>query len=150
MGDYFVEELTPASASTSSAQGAGVAAAVATASTAVTSTPNKDLTGHKLVFLTPFAVSAAWVAAVRATYPGLEVVDLRFDPWRPGGAPQLPDDLDWTSVTILVTGPALPTPEKAPRLRLVQLQSAGANYALDTPLFKEPEVVFCTANGVHG
>lgn len=62
----------------------------------------------------------------------------------------------WDKVTILLTGSTLPEPEKAPRLRYVQLQSAGANHVLEHRLFHPSEgerrkaPVLCTANGVHG
>ena len=111
--------------------------------------PNKDLNGHKLVFLAPWAIPKDWIASTKERYPGLEIVDLNFNPWQPG-QPDVPGGVDWETVTLLATGPVLPTPEKAPRLRHVQLLSAGANYALDTPLFKDTEVAFSTANGVHG
>ncbi|KAK7749086.1 hypothetical protein SLS62_008481 [Diatrype stigma] len=144
MGEYFADDPAPPAA----APAAAPAPAPAPGSASRFS-PNKDLTGEKLVFLTPFAIPVEWIAGARRAYPGLEVEARRFNPWAPGnGSP--PDDVDWARVTILVTGPSLPTPQAAPRLRLVQLQSAGANYALDKPLFKEKGVVFCTANGVHG
>ena len=109
--------------------------------------PNKDLTGHKLVFLVPFPIPGEWIASAKQRYPGLEIVDRKFNPWERG---ELPGDVDWGSVTVLVTGPVLPQPDQAPRLRLVQLMTAGANYALDKPLFKDTDVAFATANGVHG
>jgi phosphoglycerate dehydrogenase-like enzyme len=42
----------------------------------------------------------------------------------------------------------LPTPEQAPRLRWVQLYSAGAERALNTPLF-QAGVRFTTVSGIH-
>lgn len=60
------------------------------------------------------------------------------------------DDIDWSKATVLLTGPLVPAVGQAPNLQLVQLQSAGANYLLDNPLFKDTDVAFSTANGVHG
>lgn len=64
---------------------------------------------------------------------------------------------EWKDVTILLTFTYLPQPKDAPTLQYVQLISAGANHVLGHPLFRdgrgdgeEEEVVFCTANGVHG
>ena len=133
MGDYFGDEPP--------------AAGLATTASSSGSPPNKDLAGHKLVFLVPFAIPREWTASAKQRYPGLQIVDRQFNPWEPG---EVPGDVDWESVTLLVTGPSMPRPEQAPRLQLVQLMSAGANYALDKPLFKDTDVAFTTANGVHG
>ena len=49
---------------------------------------------------------------------------------------------------VLYTFSALPQPHQAPRLRWVQLNSAGANHALKHPLFAA-DVVFTTTSGLH-
>lgn len=150
MGEFFIDDPAPPAAAPIPVPAPAPAPSSASASASASRfSPNKDLAGEKLVFLTPFAIPPEWIAGAKRAYPGLEVVARRFNPWAPGNTSP-PDDIDWASVTILVTGPTLPTPEAAPKLRLVQLQSAGANYALDKPLFKKKGVVFCTANGVHG
>ncbi|KAI0180562.1 hypothetical protein GGR52DRAFT_249481 [Hypoxylon sp. FL1284] len=121
----------------------GTAAAADTA-------PNKDLEGHKLLMLVPWDPPAGYVEGLRKTFPGLEVAHANWDTWKEGALPGHLTDEDWANVTILLTGPKFPTREAAPKLRLVQLQSAGANYVLDNPLFKDTDVAFCTANGIHG
>jgi phosphoglycerate dehydrogenase-like enzyme len=73
--------------------------------------------------------------------------DLQVERWPPYSV--VPDDL-WREVEILYTSyaTALPSPEQAPRLRWVQLYSAGPDPVLNHPLFQTP-VVFTTASGVH-
>ncbi|KAI0541809.1 hypothetical protein GGR58DRAFT_455025 [Xylaria digitata] len=114
--------------------------------------PNKDLVGHKLLILSQLDLPDGYREHLRSKFPGLQVVHLRFNPW--GGdataAPSGVADFDWANVTVLLTGPLLPTIEEAPKLQVVQLQSAGANYVLEKPLFKDTKIPFCTANGVAG
>ena len=63
-------------------------------------------------------------------------------------AQEIPDAL-WREVEILYTSSKiLPTPAQAPKLRLVQLYSAGADSAMNTPLFQS-SVLFSTMSGVH-
>ncbi|KAI1085441.1 hypothetical protein F5B20DRAFT_518362 [Whalleya microplaca] len=111
---------------------------------------HKDLTGHKLLMVVPWDLPPGYIDSVRSKYPTLKVFHVKWDTWK---EPTLPPNVtpeDWKTVTILLTGPKFPTKEAAPKLELVQLQSAGANYILDNPLFKDTDIAFCTANGVHG
>lgn len=63
-------------------------------------------------------------------------------------ASEIPNDV-WREVEILYTfGTILPAPQQASRLRWVQLRSAGADRALNSPLFQTP-VIFTTSSGVH-
>ncbi|KAI0405640.1 D-isomer specific 2-hydroxyacid dehydrogenase [Xylaria palmicola] len=114
-------------------------------------TPNKDLAGHKLLILADLDLPDGYREHFRVKFPGLQVVHSRFNPWKDLNSP-IPDvtDEDWATVTVLLTGPWLPTLEQAPKLQLVQLHSAGANYVLLNPLFKDTKIPFCTANGVAG
>lgn len=122
------------------------------------SSENRTLTGHTLLILSPHPQDASFRARLRDRFPDLKVQHVDWDVWRRG--PELPDpaavtDTDggrivWDDVTVFVTGPAFPEVSQAPKLQLVQLQSAGANYVLDKPIFKDTDVAFCTANGVHG
>lgn len=43
----------------------------------------------------------------------------------------------------------LPEPEQVPHLRWVQLYSAGANQVMSSRLYRETDVLFTTASGVH-
>ncbi|KAI1338235.1 hypothetical protein F5Y15DRAFT_135858 [Xylariaceae sp. FL0016] len=113
--------------------------------------PNHDLAGHKLLMIVPWDPPAAYLDRLREQFPGLKVTHSNYDTWKPTN--QLPPEIteeDWKTVTILLTGPQFPTPEQAPKMQLVQLQSAGANFVLDKPIFKDTSIPFCTANGVHG
>ncbi|OIW34685.1 D-isomer specific 2-hydroxyacid dehydrogenase [Coniochaeta ligniaria NRRL 30616] len=113
--------------------------------------PNKSLEGHKLLFLTHLAPPEGYFERLHAKFPGLKT-EYRETPWpsrTPGGEGFT--DHDWKDVTILLTGNAFPSSrEIAPKLQYVQLQSAGANMILKHPLFTDTDVVFATANGVHG
>lgn len=109
--------------------------------------PNPTLKGHRLLIIAPLDIPQPFLDAMKAEYPDLEVSHHRTE-WGP--APVHVEDDEWKDVTILLTFSTFPTPEQAPKLRFVQLMSAGANHVLDTPLFNHSDVKFCTANGVHG
>ncbi|KAH7041460.1 uncharacterized protein B0I36DRAFT_312879, partial [Microdochium trichocladiopsis] len=117
---------------------------------------NRDLAGHKLVILSPFKEEPALRERLHKRFPGLKVQHFDWDVWHKPTLPsaQTTDNqggsLDWSDVTVLVTGPQFPEREEAPKLQLVQLQSAGANYVLEKPIYKDTDIAFCTANGVHG
>jgi hypothetical protein len=115
-----------------------------------TRAPNKDLRGHKLLIMAD-DLPQGYLEHLHSKFPGLQIVHVNMSPWKDRTAP-IPGmtDEDWATVTVLLTGPRLPTIEQAPKLQLVQLQSAGANYVLEDPLFKDTKIPFCTANGVAG
>lgn len=54
----------------------------------------------------------------------------------------------FAEANVIYTFSALPHPHQAPRLRWVQLNSAGANHVLKHPLFAT-DVVFTTNSGLH-
>lgn len=54
----------------------------------------------------------------------------------------------WEGVTILL-GFIMPDASLLPKLRFVQLSSAGADQCADSPLYRNPEIPFCSANGAH-
>lgn len=108
--------------------------------------PNKTLRGHKLLYL----LTATWtpsdeeVEAVKQKYPDLR---LQF-----GTKSDITKE-QWKDATIIVTGAGpegLPDLEDVPHVQYVQLSSAGANTIVNHPLYKNTDVAFCTANGVHG
>lgn len=118
--------------------------------TAVPTSSNRSLAGHKLLFLTPDPIPEAYISKLHARFRDLEVV-VRATPW----ASKLPGEEwreeDWKDVTILLSGNAFPkSREEAPKLEYVQLLSAGANMILKHPLFLDSDVAFCTANGIAG
>lgn len=88
-----------------------------------------------------------WIAKLQARYPGFEIR------WRTRGHPMgpppepLPKE-DYEGVTILFAYLPHP-PELLSKVRYVQLISAGADKWADHPIYKNPDVVFCTSNGTH-
>ncbi len=62
-------------------------------------------------------------------------------------ADELPPDV-WPGVEVLCTFGALPAPGQAPRLRWVQLLSAGADHAVGHPGLSA-EVILTTTSGIH-
>jgi phosphoglycerate dehydrogenase-like enzyme len=98
----------------------------------------------RLVLITA-PLEAGWIERLQNISP-----ELRIE-WKPSGSTSntVPDEL-WRDVEVLYTSFAtrLPTQEKAPRLRWVQLYSAGADRIVETPLYRSP-VVFTSASGVH-
>lgn len=115
------------------------------------STANPSLKGHQLLIVSPTAPAPEWVSKIKKAHRDLDVQHIDINPWSlDAAAAARTRDIDWSKATVLLTGPLVPTIEQAPRLELVQLQSAGANYLLDNPLFKDSDVAFSTANGVHG
>ncbi|ORY68563.1 D-isomer specific 2-hydroxyacid dehydrogenase [Pseudomassariella vexata] len=106
-----------------------------------------SLEGHLLLIITPTPPPSEYVERLEVNHPGLKVVHQPQDPWKDLS---VAEDVDWKKVTILLTGRVLPTIKQAPRLQYVQLQSAGANMILDLPIFKDTDIVFCSASGVHG
>lgn len=104
---------------------------------------------ESLLALLPWEPSDESLQRIRDAYPGIAVAAHRVD-W---GSREVPDQItaeQLADVTILLTGPVVPDKEAVPKMKLVQLASAGANHVLERPLFKDTDVKFCTANGVHG
>ncbi|KAL2163924.1 hypothetical protein VTH06DRAFT_3136 [Thermothelomyces fergusii] len=111
---------------------------------------DKTLRGHKLLILAPWQQApAGFLERLAAAFPDLTVVYHVYSLEMPPSADAIPDEA-WRDVTILFTFRTIPTPEQVPKLQYVQLMSAGANHVLDERVFKDTEVAFCTANGVHG
>ncbi|CAM1505824.1 Fc.00g114610.m01.CDS01 [Cosmosporella sp. VM-42] len=110
--------------------------------------PPKSFTGTVLL-IAPFTPPPAQIKAIRDEYPNVKLISYKL-PW---GQPHLGDDFptdEWKNVKVLLTSTYLPSQDLVPNLQYVQLTSAGANHLLDKPLFKDTDVPFCTANGVHG
>lgn len=109
------------------------------------------LDGDILLITTPRPPPAAWIERIEAKYPGLRVVyrDLQ---WGSSLAADAVSADIWKAATVLLTtGASLPKSRaEVPRLRYVQLVSAGANQIIKQPLFTDTDIVFATANGVHG
>ena len=103
------------------------------------------LTHGVLLIVVPFAVDEPWIAKVEAQHPGLKVRWIS----RPNRLPPdpLPNEV-YDDVTMLCTFAPHPI-ELLPKLRYVQLLSAGADRWIPHDLYKKPDIIFCTANGAH-
>lgn len=102
-----------------------------------------------LLVLLPWKPSEESLQRIRDAYPGVAVAAYQVE-W---GVKEVPAEVtaeELAGVTVLLAGTALPDREAVPNLKLVQLSSAGANHVLERPLFKDTDIKFCTANGVHG
>lgn len=55
----------------------------------------------------------------------------------------------WHEVEILYTGRLFPTVEQAPRLRWIQLHSAGVDHAIKEPIVLAEDVEVTTTSGIH-
>ena len=103
-----------------------------------------NLSSRSRVVLITAPCAAHWQERLQQLSP-----DLRIEQWPTGSGSAVPADL-WQEVEILYTSFAtpLPSPEQAPRLRWVQLYSAGPDPILSHPLF-QTSVIFTTTSGVH-
>jgi phosphoglycerate dehydrogenase-like enzyme len=99
--------------------------------------------GLRVVLITA-ELEANWQERLQLLSP-----DLRIERWPIGSGRAVPVGL-WHDVEVLYTSFAtpLPSPEQVPRLRWVQLYSAGPDPILNQPLF-QTSVIFTTASGVH-
>ncbi len=62
--------------------------------------------------------------------------------------PQVPDSV-WAETEVLYASRLIPLPEEAPRLRWIQLHSAGVNHLHDRPIFAAEDVAITTTSGIH-
>jgi phosphoglycerate dehydrogenase-like enzyme len=79
------------------------------------------------------------MAAIRAVSPRLHV-ERHF--------PKVPDRV-WSKTEILYTMRQMPEPEKAPRLRWMQLHFAGMDGVLDHPLMQVKKLDITSVSGIH-
>lgn len=104
---------------------------------------------ESLLALLPWEPSPESLQRIRDAYPNV-TVSAYHAPW---GATKVPHEVtaeQLVDTTILLTLMAFPDKDAVPNLKYVQLSSAGVNHVLENPLFKDTDVKFCTANGVHG
>ena len=108
--------------------------------------PNKTLKGHKLLLVVQKAPPPESLARIQSLFS-----DLRIQVHELSSEEQAGElEKAWNDASIVQTDVKLPTIEQAPKLQFVQITSAGANAILDKPIFKDTDIAFCTANGVHG
>ncbi|KAK2591278.1 hypothetical protein QQS21_011030 [Conoideocrella luteorostrata] len=106
------------------------------------------LKGHKLLALMPWDPPKDYLSSLLRRFPCLQVA-FHKTPVAATDYDEVPAEAR-REVTILVSVSCLPTLDQAPKLQYVQLMSAGAETILNLKLFTDTNIVFCTANGVHG
>src|SRR5215831_3455319 len=102
------------------------------------------MTNKSRVVLITAPFEPLWKERLQAISP-----ELKIEQWPIPSRGAVPSSL-WQEVEILYTSFAtpLPSPDQAPRLRWVQLYSAGVDSILDHPLLQTP-IIFTSASGVH-
>jgi phosphoglycerate dehydrogenase-like enzyme len=102
------------------------------------------MTNTSHVALVTAPLEAGWVERLRRLSPTIQI-----EHYPKSAVDPIPDSL-WREVEILYTNFAtpLPLPERVPRLRWVQLYSAGVDSICDHPLFQS-DVTFTTTSGIH-
>jgi phosphoglycerate dehydrogenase-like enzyme len=83
-----------------------------------------------LTYLSTLRFDADWLAGLHAFVPDLEVRQITTD-----DPADIPADL-WRRVEVLHTSAALPEPEWAPSLKLVQLDTSGVEHVAGTALWR--------------
>ncbi|HEY0865192.1 MAG TPA: NAD(P)-dependent oxidoreductase [Lacunisphaera sp.] len=95
----------------------------------------------KLLFNSPYTLDPADTAALRAAVPGIEIATVPFTPD--------PDKLAGSDVDALVTEQVPRNLAAWPKLRWVQLMSAGSNQIIGHPV-GQTSIPVTTASGTHG
>ncbi|KAL2144191.1 hypothetical protein VTI28DRAFT_9482 [Corynascus sepedonium] len=112
--------------------------------------PN-GLSNDVLLVTLPVPVNEAWIAKIKALHPGFQIRWVTEPFGDRSGPPSkessLPQEM-YENVTMLFTFRNHPA-EMLPKLRFVQLISAGADKWINHELYKDPNITFCTANGAH-
>src|SRR5690606_29226797 len=62
--------------------------------------------------------------------------------------PTIPDKA-WGECEVLYTANKFPTPQQAPRLRWIQLNSAGMEHAIKQPIVQAEDVIVTSTSGIH-
>lgn len=96
-----------------------------------------------LTYLSTLQFDDAWLAALRSAVPGLAVHQVSA-----ATAAEVSAEL-WGRVDVLHTATALPDPGDAPRLRLVQLDTAGVDHVAGTALWRS-DVPIASLGGIAG
>ncbi|KAE8413782.1 hypothetical protein BDV36DRAFT_286750 [Aspergillus pseudocaelatus] len=100
-----------------------------------------------LLSIAPWDLPVSFLESLPTISPGIRVITYKRDMQDTEMPPDISQET-WNSITILLTWNYVPTKEQVPNLRYVQLHTAGCNHIADTPLFKDSDVSFCTANGL--
>lgn len=102
----------------------------------------RDTTNTSRLVLIANTFEESWLKRLQSHFP-----ELRIEQRRASRVEDIPAEL-WRDVEVLYALFTLPSPEQAPKLRWVQLYSAGANQALESSLLQRG-VTFTTASSVH-
>ncbi len=103
--------------------------------------PSKDT----ILILVPDEPKEEVISSLQERYPGVKIH------WRSVKAPLSVDDIPqeiWDTATI-VWGFEIPKDAFLPKLRFVQLNSAGADHWAKNRHYQDPNILFCTSNGAH-
>ena len=105
-----------------------------------------NLSSDILLVHVPLPPDQEWIAKLESTYPGFQV---RWYQRAPILAQDkgIPDEL-WEGVTMVMGTSAYPA-HLMSKVRYVQLSSAGADRWVNHEVYKNKDVIFCTANGCH-
>ncbi|KAH8890485.1 hypothetical protein GQ53DRAFT_747514 [Thozetella sp. PMI_491] len=112
----------------------------------IPSDANSSLSNDVLLVNLPMPADEAWITKMESRYSGLRVRWVERSKWN-AGSQGVPPEM-WEGVTIVVGAPPHPA-HLMTNVRYVQLSSAGADRWLEQDLYKNPDVIFCTANGCH-
>ncbi|KAI1373861.1 hypothetical protein F4677DRAFT_427450 [Hypoxylon crocopeplum] len=107
------------------------------------------LANDVLIMLVPFAENTEWMERLTKRFKGFQI--RWVNQLKANGAIVAASDLAaeiWDGVTLLHT--YIPPPDGlVPKVRFVQLTSAGADRWPGHSIYEDEKVVFCTTNGIH-
>lgn len=111
------------------------------------------MAGERIQVVVAMDFADGLIEELAALSPRLRVE--RHFPQLPGGVWPETDvryrvpDSAWARAEVLYTAHLVPLPEQAPRLRWIQLHSAGVNHLQDAPILAAEDVAITTASGIH-
>lgn len=109
-----------------------------------------DLGKEIILFLLPTAIPEDYQARIKEKHPGIQI--RWFNTMLPEGPHSEPEKIVpkelFEGVTILCAR-FLPSTDILPKCHHVQLTSAGSDKHTAKPLYKNPNITICSANGVH-
>src|SRR5690349_12820264 len=111
--------------------------------------PRDSFSAEVLLLLMPDDPASDFIQRVTDNYPGISVrwFNVATSDGKLTGCDDIPVEV-WEGVTMLCTY-QLPKAELLPRLKFVQLTSAGSDQCDGNRLFEDSDIIFCSANGVH-
>ena len=101
-----------------------------------------------LITLGNWVPPSDWVANIRSKIPNIHIEGYIADRDSTEVPKNVPEE-SWRRCTALLSWKWFPDRKLVPNLKYVQLFSAGSNHVSGLPLFEDPNIALCTANGVH-